>query len=442
MKNTNYSKADSRIITVPEFLSTDKMDEHIKVSYLKRYRWIFITVAALLFIGIMAFVYLNNSQTTLSVFESALVERGDVATYIILKGDVINENPVYINSLISGIVRNIFVHEGDNVTSGQVLCEIETSTYEMQIEETENKIKINTASLNGQQFELASKELEYKYQEDKKNSELAAQKDRLIVQKELYEINAISRKDVLDLEKQIADLEKELNYLKRQFELVQKIYEQNMQVIKLNIEEDTRTVNKMKQEMAGRFLKSDSNGIIQKIDIRRNDYITKDTLCFTILKDNDFQLVCKIPISYIENIKEGQTAEIIYNNRKFYGKINKISSIVQSDDYKEDYILGYITLNKNSEFSLLVGMKFDVKVIKEIKKNVLRIVRGDFIAESGFQYVFKIEDNTAKKTDIKTGAYNDDYIEIISGLNEGDLIITSSYNAYHMFNSVKIKERN
>ena len=74
---------------------------------------------------------------------------------------------------------------------------------------------------------------------------------------------------------------------------------------------------------------------------------------------------------------------------------------------------------------LRIGMNGDIEVSVESKKDVLSVPVESLVEKDDQKFVFKIENGKAKKTQIKTGIETDDYLEIIEGLNDGDMVISS-----------------
>ena len=76
------------------------------------------------------------------------------------------------------------------------------------------------------------------------------------------------------------------------------------------------------------------------------------------------------------------------------------------------------------EQNLLPGYSADAEIILNTRENVLRIPT-ETIFEVNHVYVFNQQNNTLEKRAIKTGLGNWSYTEVISGLSEGDTVVTS-----------------
>ena len=78
---------------------------------------------------------------------------------------------------------------------------------------------------------------------------------------------------------------------------------------------------------------------------------------------------------------------------------------------------------KNENLELISGSLLEVKVKFDLR-NSLSVPDTSVMIEGDESYVYKINDeNTANKTEVKTGLRGDGSIEIISGLDDGDIIV-------------------
>ena len=72
------------------------------------------------------------------------------------------------------------------------------------------------------------------------------------------------------------------------------------------------------------------------------------------------------------------------------------------------------------------------------KRNSLSIPDTSIILEGNKAYVFKVsEENIANRTEIKIGLRNDGNVEVVSGLNSGDVIVAEGLKKVRPKNKIK-----
>ncbi len=129
----------------------------------------------------------------------------------------------------------------------------------------------------------------------------------------------------------------------------------------------------------------------------------------------------KIPEAFAPILKKGLLITAKYSgfkNKNYNGKIDGVSSRINAETRS---ILARVKIdNKNLE--LIPGSLLEVTVYFNDRKS-LGIPDTSIILEGNKVYVYKIsEENIAKKTEIKTGLRSEGKIEVLSGLDSGDLV--------------------
>ena len=153
------------------------------------------------------------------------------------------------------------------------------------------------------------------------------------------------------------------------------------------------------------------------------DILVSDNIIIITLDDNStIYSDIKIPENYSASIKKGLPVDVkisSYKDKIFSGEIDFVSSRINADTRS---LLSRIKIvNENSE--LISGSLLEVSV-KFNLRNSLSVPDTSVMIEGDKSFVYLINsENVANKTEIKTGLRDDKSIEIISGLNIGDIIV-------------------
>ena len=153
------------------------------------------------------------------------------------------------------------------------------------------------------------------------------------------------------------------------------------------------------------------------------DILVSDNIIIITLDDNStIYSDIKIPENYSASIKKGLPVDVkisSYKDKIFSGEIDFVSSRINADTRS---LLSRIKIvNENSE--LISGSLLEVSV-KFNLRNSLSVPDTSVMIEGDKSFVYLINsENIANKTEIKTGLRDNKSIEIISGLNIGDIIV-------------------
>ena len=153
------------------------------------------------------------------------------------------------------------------------------------------------------------------------------------------------------------------------------------------------------------------------------DILVSDNIFIITLDDNSIIYSdIKIPENYSSFIKKDLPVEVrlsSYKEKVFPGNIDFVSSRINADTRS---LLSRIKI-VNKDLELISGSLLEVTVKFNLRDS-LSVPDTSVIVEGEKSYVYKVsEDNTANKTEVKIGLRGDKNIEILSGLEEGDVIV-------------------
>jgi membrane fusion protein (multidrug efflux system) len=153
------------------------------------------------------------------------------------------------------------------------------------------------------------------------------------------------------------------------------------------------------------------------------DILGSDNSIIITLDDNSIIYSdLKIPETFASFIKKGLPIKAKFSgnkNKTYGGKVYAVSSRINAET--RSLLIRVMIENKNSE--LIPGSLLEV-VINYNERSSLGIPDTSMMIEGNKIYVYKIsEDNIANKTEIKIGIRADGFIEVISGLTEGETIV-------------------
>jgi membrane fusion protein (multidrug efflux system) len=134
-------------------------------------------------------------------------------------------------------------------------------------------------------------------------------------------------------------------------------------------------------------------------------------------------------------LKSGLKAEVTSSAYKkvFKGKIETISSRI---DPSTRSILSRIIVD-NSNFEIIPGQLRTVKIIYN-ETNQIGVPESAVTVQGNTAFVYVINNDAAKKTNIEIGKRNFGKVSVLSGLNEGDLVIAEGVSKVRDKAKVKI----
>ena len=169
-------------------------------------------------------------------------------------------------------------------------------------------------------------------------------------------------------------------------------------------------------------IESTIDGIVKKVLMENGDYVTPQLPLFQIININYVEVVVHIPEKDISRIKQGIETEVTvvsYPNKTFYGKVSKISPVV---DPMSRTLEARILIN-NSRRMLKPGMFGEVRIILRRKNDALIIPLSAVIDRDGRNVVFIEEEGRAVQVEPLFDIREGNTISVLKGLVQGQNVI-------------------
>ncbi len=215
-----------------------------------------------------------------------------------------------------------------------------------------------------------------------------------------------------------------------------KVYRVQKDNIAGNLNIENRFVKKNEIIVAlkdGKNIVADFNGKLGKREIAQG-VLGSNSLIITLDDLKKIVIDIKVPENYVGVLKPGLKAEITSTafKKKFNGNIETISSRI---DPSTRSILSRVIVD-NSNFEIIPGQLMTVKIIYN-ESNQIGVPESAVTIQGSTAFVYTVNDQIAEKKDIKIGKRNFGKVSIISGINEGDVVITEGVSKVR--NKAKVK---
>ncbi|MFB2118704.1 efflux RND transporter periplasmic adaptor subunit [Parapedobacter sp. 2B3] len=393
-------------------------------------------------------------------------EKKTVNEQVSASGKIHPEVEVKLSSEVSGEIVELTVKEGDVVTKGQILCRIRPDILQSGYERA-------VASLNAQRASLAMAEQQLKQQEVN-FANLEANFNR---NKELFDRKVISAAEFDQIR---ADYESARATLEAQ--------RQNVLVTKYGIDQSEATVKEAGDNLARTTIYAPVDGVISLLQVELGERVVgtaqmAGTEIMRIANMDAMEVVVEVNENDINRVALDNEATIevdAFQGRKFKGVITEIASssttaaTATSATAGTDQVTNFnvkVRILADSYADLLKkdlenpspfrpGLSATVDIHTQKDTGLAVPIQAVTTRESGggseadttaaaadtaatvaqgngtegkkaneYVFVYDSQSNTVKQVAVTTGIQDDTYIRILSGLNEGDEVVSRPFNA-------------
>ncbi len=391
-------------------------------------KYVFIPFIIILIVVGGFYLFSNNDETEPTVeiqnvdYDKLDEVIFDVKTSKIIRGELIkstNANgllkankEIEVVSNIAGYINEINVYEGKKVSSGELLIQLDDKEYRIELKEAEDR--------------LIEARVEYGF----------LTKDTAV---DSVGLNAASK-----IEEQITQLEQdyslgkvdEESYFLKKDELELKLIftGAKREELILNKSGFSRAVNakeRARLNLAYTKIMAPFGGVIGDFDLVVGQRVNSGVKLFKLLDVSKLRIDVGVLESEIVNIAKGNRVQVKVNafpGKHFEGKVVFISPFIDTENKTCKVTIEL----SNPHSDLKPGMFAQVNIEIESLEDRVLIPEDALLIRDRRSLVFVVEDDLAKWKYVTIGEQNDEYIEIIEGINVGeDVIIEGHYTLAH-----------
>ena len=422
---------------------------------------LFIALAIIVVLGAIAFANFRFKREDGIAVNFEAIQRRDLESVVSASGKIQPKRSVNISADTMGRVTSLSVNEGDQVTKGQFLLEIDPRNLRTRVESGEASLQASASQLQQMRLSIEAARVNLK-----------AAQDTLNRQQELWKGGLTTREN----------LERADNEVKTQ-QANLRAQEQNLKTQDLRIAQERASLSSAQYDLSRVRLESPINGIVTRRNIEEGETAVTGTMnnpgtvLLTIADMSVLETEVEVDETDIPTVKIGQAAKVTIDaipNQTFTAKVTEIgnspiqapgaAAAAQATNFK-------VVLTLDGEVpNVRPGFTCTAEITTATRKNVLAVpiqattVREMVVDQEGnivrdpspagqsaaaarraaaagtaelkpgqqrkeLEGVFIVADNKAQFAAVKTGIPGDKYFEVIAGLKEGDQVIVGPFSS-------------
>lgn len=333
-----------------------------------------------------------------------------------LSGNVVPIETANLSFKLDGKLKDVYVREGDSVEMGQKVAELSMDDYSLQVRAAQAQVRAADAQYSTAKLQ-ANTDVPSKITQAKAQLELTQKTyDRV---KSLCDAQVVSQSDLDEISAKLT----------ADFEIYQQALEgKNMATAQLEAaaaQKDQATVaaDKAVKDLKDTTLNSPMRGVILKKLMNGGETAAAGYPVVVIGRTDEVYIEIGVPDERINEMKQGQTAEVsVYGIKTaFKGSVSEIGALADSNTRTFTVKINV----KNPDGLLKPGMIANVTIHTGSQKAVL--IPLDSVlqrADGSVVFVYDSVNKTVKRKVITTGEICGSSIEILSGLEFGEQIVT------------------
>jgi HlyD family secretion protein len=363
----------------------------------------------------------NSQRITVSP-----VTVGTYEDFIPLRGRLVPRSTVYLDAIEGGRVEEILVEDGAIVEAGDPIAVLSNTNLQLEVlgreaAVTEQLNNMRTIELQLEQNRLSHKRnlIEMDYQIKRLNRAVARQRD-------------LASKDLAS-RSTIEELEDELTYFENRRDITLESQATDVRMQEQQLRQLREAGGQLKaglgfarKNIDDLSVRAPLPGKLSGFDIEVGQSIGRGERLGQIDDPNGYKLNVRIDEFYIDRVDLQQSAVAEHNGRDIELSISKIYPQITDGQFEVDMIL------TDEPDGLRRGQTKQVRLTLGDNADAILIPNGAFYQETGGNWIFVVsaDGSEAIKRTVRMGRRNDEFIEVLDGLEPGERVVTSPYTSY------------
>ena len=407
----------------------DRVIEKTKTQRLMKY-WPY-AVGCFLLLAIGSWLIFGNHATTLKVNQDELtigdVQRAEFKDYVRTNGQVMPIQVVQISPEEGGIVVERVAEEGAMVKKGDVIVRLSNSNLDLQILNAEAELAEKQNLLRNTQIAMQQDRLKNQTEQAQLDMDTQRKQRTYEQNRRLHQEKLISREDYVKSQEDY-----QLSARKRQ--LVVKRLKQDslyrtvqMDQMEDNLQNMRRNVVLVRQRKDKLEVRSAIDGELGLLDVELGQSVQSGQKIGQINDLSDYKVQAQIDEHYIDRVRQGLTATFSRGDKQYQLQVRKVYPEVREGKFRCDFIF-----RGERPENIRTGQTYYIDLELGQPEQATIIPRGTFFQTTGGQWIFVLDKSGSKayRRQIRIGRQNPQHYEVLEGLEPGERIVTSGYEAF------------
>lgn len=386
---------------------------------------------------VLIVVVISMLQTSLKRkdLNISTVDRGVIEVSVSASGKVIPAFEEIINSPINSRIVEVYKRGGDSVDIGTPILKLDLQSAETEYNKQLDEEQMKSLQLEQQRVTNHNKLSEMEMNLKVSRMELDRKAVELRNERYLDSLGAGTTDKVRQVELDYNVSVLKLKEDEQKYKNEQALAEADLKVKKLELNIFRKSLAETRRTLEDAQIRSPRRAILTYVNNEIGSQIGQGAKVAIVSDLSHFKIEGEIADTYGDRIAAGSKAVIKIGSEKLDGTVSDVTPLS-----KNGVISFTVQLEEDNHKRLRSGLKTDIYVMNAVKDDVLRIANSSYYVGKGEYELFVVNGDQLLKRKVRLGDSNFEYVEVVSGLQEGDQVVVSDMNAYKDKNKLKIED--
>ena len=364
------------------------------------------------------------------------VVSGPMVREVRAPGSLVPEQIRWISAVAPGRVERKLVQPGEKVTPQTILMELSNPDVEIQLLQAERQLTAAQADLVALQVSLETQRLTQAGVVAQTRSESAEAERNAKAASSMVDRQLISAFEAAKAREHAAEMTERLAIEEQRLKLFTdnipaQLSVQREQVARL------KAVVAFQRSLAGAMVvRAGTNGVLQELPLEVGQFATSGTTIAKVVQPDRLKAVLRVQENLARDVALGQSAVIDTRNGLVRGRVSRIDPSSSGGMVTVDVALTE-ALPKGARPDLSIDGTIEIERIGQ----VLHVGRPTYGQANSTIGLFRLAPggDEAERVQVTLGRTSANAVEIVSGLNAGDVVILSDMSRFDAVDRVRVK---
>ena len=422
---------------VQKAVSGSGMDRKVAPKKAITTKWL-VTLTFAVFLVAIGYLLSNQSNgKALSVDANRIVvstvSKGIFEDFIPVRGRVKPAKTVYLDAIEGGRVERVLVEDGIAVAAGELIVELSNASLQLSVLSNEARVAEQLNNIRSIELNLEQNRLSHKRNLADINYQIKLLTRQLGREQELISSGALNQS-------QHDDTKDTLNWYQSRLALTlesqasdSKMQQEQLVFLRSTGKRLASNLALSQQNLESMNVRAPVNGKLSGFNVEVGQSIGRGERLGQIDTPDDYKLSAFVDEFYLGRIDIGQQASY----QDYALVIAKIYPQVQNGQFEINF---HFVGEQPTEIRR--GQTLQTKLTLGDAREALLIPSGAFYQDTGGKWIFVVTESgdQAVRRDVRFGRKNNQFIEVVDGLEVGEQVVTSPYSSYQDMQRLKLSQ--
>ncbi len=384
-----------------------------------------------LLLTVLGWLVFGNHASTLRVTQDELtiseVKSAEFKDYVRTNGQVMPIQVVQISPEEGGIVMEKVVEEGSMVHKGDVIVRLSNSNLDLQILNAESELAEKQNLLRNTQVAMQQDRLNNLTEQAQLDMDTHRKQRTFEQNKRLYDAKMINREAYVQSQEDYQLSAQKRSLVSRRLKQDSLYRSVQMDQMEDNLQNMRRNVMLVRQRKSKLEVRATATGELGLLDVELGQSIQPGQMIGQINDLSDYKVQAQIDEHYIDRVRQGLTATFTRGDKQYQLQVRKVYPEVREGKFRCDFVF-----RGERPENIRTGQTYYIDLELGQPEQAVLIPRGTFFQTTGGQWIFVLDKSGSKayRRNIRIGRQNPQYYEVLEGLEPGERVVTSGYEAF------------